>query len=170
MDDARQKRLAETAVLERSKSKPARVHVFRSADRPCFGYSVCSVRPTMMVSCAPVVARRTGGGRHGHAAEVRSLPRPTFAPRPATGADASPYALSVHAVSSRAHPRGDASRGRGRPVPWLRRGIEKEALVIQFGIFQNGASDLPVADTPSGVLVAGGTLTGHARQLPAHPD
>jgi alkanesulfonate monooxygenase SsuD/methylene tetrahydromethanopterin reductase-like flavin-dependent oxidoreductase (luciferase family) len=30
--------------------------------------------------------------------------------------------------------------------------------VIQFGIFQNGASDLPVADTPSGVLVAGGSL------------
>lgn len=30
--------------------------------------------------------------------------------------------------------------------------------MIQFGIFQNGASDLPVADTPSGVLVAGGSL------------
>jgi alkanesulfonate monooxygenase SsuD/methylene tetrahydromethanopterin reductase-like flavin-dependent oxidoreductase (luciferase family) len=30
--------------------------------------------------------------------------------------------------------------------------------VIQVGIFQNGASDLPVADTPSGVLVAGGSL------------
>jgi len=30
--------------------------------------------------------------------------------------------------------------------------------VIQFGIFQNGASDLPVADTPSGVLVASGNL------------
>jgi alkanesulfonate monooxygenase SsuD/methylene tetrahydromethanopterin reductase-like flavin-dependent oxidoreductase (luciferase family) len=30
--------------------------------------------------------------------------------------------------------------------------------VIQFGIFQNGASDLPVADTPSGVLVASGSL------------
>jgi hypothetical protein len=30
--------------------------------------------------------------------------------------------------------------------------------VIQLGIFQNGASDLPVADTPSGVLVAGGSL------------
>ena len=30
--------------------------------------------------------------------------------------------------------------------------------MIQFGIFQNGASDLPVADTPSGVLVSGGSL------------
>jgi alkanesulfonate monooxygenase SsuD/methylene tetrahydromethanopterin reductase-like flavin-dependent oxidoreductase (luciferase family) len=30
--------------------------------------------------------------------------------------------------------------------------------VIQLGILQNGASDLPVADTPSGVLVAGGSL------------
>ena len=30
--------------------------------------------------------------------------------------------------------------------------------MIQVGIFQNGASDLPVADTPSGVLVAGGSL------------
>src|SRR5882724_3212911 len=30
--------------------------------------------------------------------------------------------------------------------------------MIQFGIFQNGASDLPVTDTPSGVLVSGGSL------------
>ena len=30
--------------------------------------------------------------------------------------------------------------------------------MIQVGIFQNSASDLPVADTPSGVLVAGGSL------------
>jgi alkanesulfonate monooxygenase SsuD/methylene tetrahydromethanopterin reductase-like flavin-dependent oxidoreductase (luciferase family) len=36
--------------------------------------------------------------------------------------------------------------------------MEREAIMIQFGIFQNGASDLPVADTPSGVLVAGGSL------------
>jgi alkanesulfonate monooxygenase SsuD/methylene tetrahydromethanopterin reductase-like flavin-dependent oxidoreductase (luciferase family) len=34
----------------------------------------------------------------------------------------------------------------------------REVIMIQFGIFQNGASDLPVADTPSGVLVAGGSL------------
>lgn len=30
--------------------------------------------------------------------------------------------------------------------------------MIQFGIFQNGASDLPIRDTPSGVLVADGNL------------
>lgn len=31
-------------------------------------------------------------------------------------------------------------------------------MAIQFGIFQNGATDLPATDTPSGVLVAGGSL------------
>ncbi|MBI3966377.1 MAG: LLM class flavin-dependent oxidoreductase [Chloroflexi bacterium] len=30
--------------------------------------------------------------------------------------------------------------------------------MIQFGIFQNGAADLPIVETPSGVLVNGGTL------------
>src|SRR5712691_7719380 len=35
---------------------------------------------------------------------------------------------------------------------------QEVARVIQIGIFQNGASDLPVADTPSGVLVASGNL------------
>ena len=43
-------------------------------------------------------------------------------------------------------------------VPHAYASWQKEAIVIQFGIFQNGASDLPVTDTPSGVLVAGGSL------------
>src|SRR4029450_4311880 len=44
--------------------------------------------------------------------------------------------------------------------------------MIQFGIFQNGASDLPVADTPSGVLVSGGSLEDmHAsfQRILVHP-